>query len=307
MDSLAAIPDVCEVMHLRGSAAAPDAVPDLLIEVPHGATRAVHFTKLRAELRGEYPADLQDFFFVNTDVGAPEVAVAVAQHYVAALPRRSAVVVRCLIPRTFVDCNRVIDADVEPKASAAGEMTPGLQAYVRDLGDRRLLLERYGAYRELVTRAYEKVCGGGGFGVMLHSYAPRSIDVPVDERIVERLRREYEVGRIGSWPLRAEVDFIAKDEAGRVLGSQRLLDGVGEEVRRAGYGVAVGATYALHPVTMAYQFAVRYPGKTLCLEVRRDLLVGEFRAFEEMCGEVGRVGRIGGAVGRGVVGVVGGE
>ena len=291
MTSLASIPAVCDVIHVRGGDADPQAPPDLLLEVPHGATRAADYDALRRELRGSYPDDLQAFFFVNTDVGAPEVAAALAERFVASAPQRSAVVVRCLIPRTFVDCNRLIDADAQPHASAAGEITPGLHAYAQDPHDRELLLRRYAAYRHAVTRAYDRVCGGGGLGLMVHSYAPRSIDVPVDAEIVARLRREYEPERITTWPLRAEVDFIVRDEAGRLLVREDLLAAMQASCARAGYQVAVAGTYTLHQATLAYEFAVRHAGATLCLELRRDLLVREFTPFAEMVADPAKVAR----------------
>ena len=291
MTLLASIPAVCDVVHVRGKQADPQAPPDLLLEVPHGATRAADYEAVRKELRGSYPDDLQAFFFVNTDVGAPEVALATARRFVAAAPTRSAVVVRCLIPRTFVDCNRVIEPDAKPQASAAGEVTPGLHAYVQDTHDRQLLLGRYSAYRQAVTAAYDQTCGAGGLGLMVHSYAPRSIDVPVDADIVGRLRREYEPDRIGGWPLRAEVDFIVRDEAGTLLVREDLLAAMQTACTQAGYQVAVASTYTLHPATLAYEFAVRHPGATLCLELRRDLLVREFTPFAEMVADPERVAR----------------
>lgn len=288
---LASLSAVCDVVHVQGREADPAAAPDLLLEVPHGATRAADYDTLRAELRGNYPDDLQAFFFVNTDVGAPEVALALADRFVAAAPTRSAVVVRCLIPRTFVDCNRVIEPDAKPQASAAGEVTPGLHAYVQDPHDRQLLLGRYSAYRQAVTAAYDWVCGTGGLGLMVHSYAPRSIDVPVDVDIVARLRREYGPDRIGGWPLRAEVDFIVRDEAGKLLVREDLLVAMQTACTQAGYQVAVASTYTLHPATLAHAFAVRHPGSTLCLELRRDLLVRVFTPFAEMVADPAKVAR----------------
>jgi hypothetical protein len=38
----------------------------------------------------------------------------------------------------------------------------------------------------------------------------------------------------------------------------------------------------LHPSTLGYAWAAKYPGKVLSLEVRRDLLVEAWRPFEEM-------------------------
>lgn len=291
------IPDVAEVTIVRG-ALAGSAAPTLLFEVPHGATRRSHYDRTRDVLRGDYPDDLRDFFFVNTDVGSPEVALAAAERFVGQRPHAAALVVRCLVPRTFVDCNRVIDLDAAPRASAAGEPTPGLHVYVRHPDDRRLLLARYAAYRDLATAAYERVCGdAGGLALMVHSFAPRSIDVPVDERIVERLRAEYRPERIGQWPLRAQVDLITTEpDGGRDLASPQLAAHVERTFAEAGFEVARNRTYELHPVSLAHRFGARHEGRTLCLELRRDLLVREFTPFAEMIPDPDRTARAAGAL-----------
>jgi predicted N-formylglutamate amidohydrolase len=276
------IPGVCDVTCLRGAAAPAHAAPDLLLEIPHGATKAAHFTALRAELHGPFPDGLQDFFFVNTDVGAPEVALRVAERVVAAEPKRSALVIRCHIPRTFIDCNRVIDATTRPTASAAGAMTPGVANYVRDADDFRLLFERYSKYRAAVESAYRLVCGAGGFAVMTHSYAPRSIDVPVDERIVERLRAAYQPEVLPTWPLRAEVDLITNAPDGALLADAALVARVRTAYEREGFVVAQNGAYSLHPSSMGHHYAAQWPGRTLCIEMRRDLLAREFTPFAEM-------------------------
>src|SRR5690606_36693325 len=64
------IEGVVTVELLRGAEAPPAAVPDLLVEVPHGADLRAHYDALRARLVGELPADLHCFFHINTDVGA---------------------------------------------------------------------------------------------------------------------------------------------------------------------------------------------------------------------------------------------
>jgi predicted N-formylglutamate amidohydrolase len=279
--SLQSIPDVCEVALYR-RARGPAAPPTLLLEVAHGATLAQHFTRLRAALVGDYPADLQDFFHVNTDVGAPEVAARVAERFVAARPACSALLVRCLLPRTFVDCNRVIEPDAAPSTSAAGQVTPGLHAWVRDPRDRELLLSRHAAYRATVEAAFAAVCGRGGVALMVHSYAPRSVDVPVDGDIVQHLRAAYQPDRIGTWPLRSPIDLIVADPDGRRLAHEVLAEQAAGRFRAAGFEVAHNAAYGLHPSTLAHAFAVRYAGRTLCLEIRRDLLVQQFTPFREM-------------------------
>lgn len=285
--TLRSIEHVVEVIDVRGPDA--NAAPDLLLEVPHGATRAAHYEELRAQLVSQLPDDLRDFFFVNTDVGAPELAIAIAERFVGGSTRRRALVVRSLVPRTFVDCNRVIDATTEPHASAAGEITPGLHVYVRDAADRRLLLDRYAAYVAVARAAYDAVCGHGGTALMVHSYAPRSLDIPVDDRVVERLRLEYRPGRIETWPLRTPIDLIADDPDGRRLGGTELVDACRSTLEVAGFTVGLCATYTLHPGTMAHRFAHDYPDRTLCIEVRRDLLVDEFTPFAEMSANAARV------------------
>jgi len=281
--SLTDTADVVRVGAQRGAA-------DLLLEVPHGATGLADYEAVRRQLRSPLPRDLHHFFHANTDTGAPEVALAVARQFVALDPVRSALVVRSRIPRTFVDCNRLID-DATVAGSAQG-MTPGLQAWITDPADRRLLLDRYRAYRELATAAFAEVCGNGGRALMVHSYAPRSVDVPVDERIVEHLHEAYAPGRVESWPLRPEVDLIARDPDGGLLADAHLLERVQQTFTAAGFGTAVSATYPLHPSTLAHSFARKYPDRTLCLELRRDLLVTQFTPFASMAVDPARVERI---------------
>jgi hypothetical protein len=275
---------------VRGAAADPAAAPDLLFEVAHGATAAAHFDGLRAELRGTYDDGLRDFFFVNTDVGAPELALATARAVVARQPRRSAVVVRCLLPRTFVDCNRRIERDAVPSASKAGEMTPGMPPWVRERADQQLLLERYFAYRDVVTAAFTALAPRG-LALFVHTYAPRSIDVAVDADVGRALRAAYAPDRIGSWPLRPGVDLITHDPDGRELAAPDLARRAAAEFAAAGFEVARNATYALHPITLAHAFALQRPGDTLCLEVRRDLLLPEFVPFVELRPEPAKVER----------------
>ena len=279
---LRSIPRVCDVTRVRGARAPADAVPDVLLEVPHGATKAEHFASLRADLVGSYPDDLRDFFFVNTDVGAPEVAERLAARLVADDPTRTALVVRCRLPRTFVDCNRVIAPDAVGAPSGAGAMTPGLMPWVTHPADRTLLLERYAAYRALVTNAVETVMGARGLALFVHTYAPRSVDVAVDEHVVASLREAYRPEVVDRWPLRPEVDLITRDPDGRRLADEGLVAALHAAFAAAGVGSTEDHAYTLQPSTMAAVHAARFPGRTLCFEMRRDLLVAEFTPFAEM-------------------------
>lgn len=289
---LQSVPGVCDVERVFGSEADRNAPPDLFLECAHGATRASDFDALRAQLRGDYATDLREFFFVNTDVGSPELARAVAAKVVASQPRRSALLVRCKLPRTFVDCNRRIASDTQAAASKPGEMTPGLQPWVQDARDRELLLERYSAYRETVTRAFALSRERGGITLFVHTYAPRSVDVAVDANIVASLRAAYAPDKLGSWPLRHPVDLITHDPEGRELAHALLAQKTEAGLRAAGIEVARNAAYALHPVTLAHEFAAQTPASTLCLEVRRDLLVPEFVPFVELNADPAKVERV---------------
>jgi hypothetical protein len=277
-DAFTSIPHVCDITVLRGAEAAPSATPDLLLEMPHGATREAHYDALAEELHGPFPASLKDFFFVNTDVGSGELGQRLAERVVAASPTRTVATIRCLIPRTFVDCNRVIGPDAEPTDG----VTPGLADYVRDPRDRERLLRRHAAYTATVRRAFDEVCGRAGRGLMLHTYAPRSVEVKVDENIVRSLHRAYESDRVETWPLRPEVDLITKDGDGTLLSNPSMMRAAQDAFAAAGLPVVQDEAYYLHPATSAAEIAARHPGRTLCLEIRRDLLVREFTPFAEM-------------------------
>ena len=291
---LESISDVADVTRVRGAAAPADARPDLLLEVPHGATRAAHFDALRGALVGTYAADLRDFFFVNTDVGAPELATRIAERYVAVEPTRTALTIRSLVPRTFVDCNRVITRDAVAAASAPGEITPGLMPWVRDPRDRRLLLDRHAAYRDLVERAAEVVLPRGGTALMVHTYAPRTVDVAVDEHVVRSLHEAYRPENVGRWPLRPEVDLITRTPDGAVLADGVFVARIRAAFAPLGIAPAQAQAYALHPGTLAADFAARFPRRTLCFEIRRDLLVKAFTPFAEMEIDPAAIDRIAG-------------
>lgn len=278
---------------IHGADADPSAPPDLLCEVPHAAWRRAHYDAVRDRLVGELPADLHAFFHVNTDVGAEALALAVAQALVEADPTRSAVVLACRVPRTFVDCNRVVDADTTDLAAAG--LTAGLPVYVRHPADQALLMDLHRRYVAEAERLHARVCGGGGVALSPHSYAPRTVPIEqVTDRIVDDLRRVYDPAVAEGWPLRPEVDLISVDGEGRRVLSDALVAPSLAGYRALGLDVGEGRTYALHPATQAARFAALHPGRTLCLELRRDLLVQDWRPFEEMQVDAAAVDRLAG-------------
>jgi len=279
MQRISSLDGVLDVLRVYGADASPTAAPDLVIEVPHGATRTDDFTRLEALLQSPLPVNLVDFFHVNTDAGSPELSEALAARFVAAHPTRTAVVLRCRIPRTFMDCNRRIDAD--PAAFKEGKVTPGLMPWIAHPDDRALLLARYTAYVDAV-RAEVAAAMPAGALVMLHTYAPRSVDVEVDADIVTNLRRAYEPDVEPTWPLRPPVDVIGRGLDGTSYAPAAVVDALRSAMATRGVTVADGETYPMHPSTLAWDHATAWPGRTLCVEVRRDLVADPFDPFVQM-------------------------
>jgi hypothetical protein len=277
----ASIADVVDVELLRGSAADPQALPDLLVEVPHGADERDHYDALRGRLRGDLPDDLHLFFNVNTDVGAWAYGRATAQAILAAAPERSVLLLRSLIPRTFVDCNR--RADYRGGRLDEGALTPGIPSYVRDEDDHALLLDLHRRYLDAARRAFELVCGSGGLALIPHTYGPRSLGIDaVDDEIVAKLRWACAPERHDTWPLRAEVDLLTRDGEGRSFAPEGLEERLLADFTAAGFEAKANDTYNLHPITVAHEWSTCWPGQVLCLEVRRDALVERWLPFDEM-------------------------
>jgi len=272
----------CEVELHAGPRADPSAAPDLLIEVPHGATDALHFEATRCRLTTDLPENLREFFFVNTDVGAPECASWLARE-LASRDRGTCktLVIRGLVPRTFIDCNR--DAEVALEGFHQAGFTPAVPPYVKEPGDRELLGRLYSAYQEVARAAYEQVCGAGGRALILHSYAPRSVGIErVEEDIVEQLHRAYSEELYATWPQRPDVDLISESDQGERLAPLELVEEVRVAYAAAGIRAAQNETYRLHPATMGYRHSLDYPGQVLCIEISRGCLADPFEPFTEM-------------------------
>jgi hypothetical protein len=260
------IPGIVDV-HRFGTGA-----PDLVIEIPHGATSTEDFTSLAAKLTSPLPDGLIDFFHVNTDAGAPELGLAIAKRFVEVEPARSALVLRCRIPRTFIDCNRRIDA--APEDFKAGKVTPGLMPWITTDADRELLRGLYDRYVGAVRDAVREASAV----LLLHTYAPRTVDVEVDANIGPNLRRAYQPEVEPTWPLRPELDVISRGVDGTDYAPTAIVAALREQLP----GVADSATYPLHPSTLAWDHVMAMPGRALCVEVRRDLLADPFEPFVQM-------------------------
>lgn len=293
MPASSSIPAVVDRYVVRGEGAPPD----LLVEIPHGATTTVDFTALAEELDSPLPEGLVDFFHVNTDAGAPELGLAIARRFVAEHPMRSVVVLRCRIPRTFIDCNRQIDAP--PEDFQSGKLTPGLMPWITSAPDRALLRARYDRYVEVVHAAVADLPADGAI-LALHTYAPRSVDVRVDEHIVTNLRRAYQPEVEPTWPLRPEVDVIGKTVDGVDHSPPAVVAALREALAGVGLTLADSETYPLHPSTLAWGHVVARPGRAMCVEVRRDLLADPFTPFAQMNIGVANVERLAAPFARGL-------
>jgi len=265
MDSIPGVVDV----HRFGTGA-----PDLVIEIPHGATTTTDFTSLQAQLTSPLPAGLIDFFHVNTDAGAPELGLAIA----AALGK-TVIVLRCRIPRTFIDCNRRIDASLADFKEA--KVTPGLMPWITTDADRAVLRRAYDRYVEAVQATIGQLAPDGAI-LMLHTYAPRSVDIEVGPDIGPQLRRAYQPEIEPTWPLRPEIDVISRSLDGTSHAPPAVLEGLRSELATIGIPVAESATYPMHPSTLAWDHVVAHPGRAICVEVRRDLLADPFTPFAQI-------------------------
>lgn len=297
-DPTAGIVGICDVEVVHPPGGDPSASPAILFEVPHGATTRADFDAVRSRLIGDrFPEDLEAFFFVNTDVGAPETARAAARlatdpdgRSVLArmlgeddladarrFPPRPVAIVRGRVPRTFVDCNRAIDGNESDR------MTPGIPPYVTADEDIAWLGDAHRSYRAVAEPWYERVCASGGIAVTLHTYAPRSVGIDrVDENIVAALRDAYRDDVYETWPRRPAVDLITRDDDDRYLAPRGLVDALRDRYRRVGLEPGENETYRLHAGTEAHRHASRWPGQVLCMEIDRSLLADPFDPFREM-------------------------
>lgn len=249
----------------------------LLVEVPHGATRKSDYDAVFSKLKSKLPAQLEHFFFVNTDIGAPEGAEYLGRTLSA--QGIGVMFVRCLIPRTFIDTNRVVALDA--KGAVKDGLTPGVPGYVTDAEDIAWLTERHAAYHSVVRRAYDWVLGEKrGMALQLHSYAPKSVDIKnTDDNIVNALHDAYVPEVYAKWPERPSVDLIAATADGAFRCDPRIVAAIREEYAKDGIKAEENATYHLHPVTMGLAYAQLFPNRVFCVELNRGLVADPFTPF----------------------------
>jgi hypothetical protein len=265
---------VCEVTVHR---AVGESRKWLLIEVPHGATRKSDYDAVVSKLESRLPLQLEHFFFVNTDIGAPEGAAWLGKTLSA--QGINVVSIRCLIPRTFIDTNRVI-AQVQDGKVVDG-LTPAVPGYIDSAQDAQWLTAQHGRYHQVVHAAYDEVCRvADGLALQLHSYSPRSVAIEkTDGNIVTALHAAYEPEVYAKWPERPPVDLISALSDGSFRAAPKLVDALLAEYAAAGIAAKENATYHLHRIAMGYEYAHAYPQQVVCVELNRGLVADPFVPF----------------------------
>jgi hypothetical protein len=249
----------------------------LLIEVPHGATRKSEYDAVVSRLKSRLPDQLEHFFFVNTDIGAPEGAAWLGR--TLSSQGINVVVARCLIPRTFIDTNRVIAQSEGGKL--VGGMTPAVPGYIDSAEDAQWLTGQHARYHQVVHAAYQEVCRGvDGLALQLHSFSPRSVSIEqTDGNIVTALHAAYVPEVYAKWPERPPVDLITATPDGSFRTAPRLVDALLAAYLADGIAVKENGTYHLHPVAMGFEYARAYPHQVVCVELNRGLVADPFVPF----------------------------
>jgi hypothetical protein len=249
----------------------------LLIEVPHGATRKSDYDAVVTRLKSKLPEQLEHFFFVNTDIGAPEGAAWLGKTLSA--QGINVVVIRCLMPRTFIDTNRVIVPLQDGKV--VDGLTPAVPGYIDSAEDAKWLTAQHARYHQAVNAAYQEVCrGADGLALQLHSYSPRSVSIEkTDGNIVAALHAAYVPEVYAKWPERPQVDVISTLADGSFRAAPRLVDALLKEYAAAGIAAKENGTYHLHTIAMGYVYALAYPQQVLCVELNRGLVADPFVPF----------------------------
>jgi hypothetical protein len=300
MEPFESIPDVLEIWDVAGPEAARDKIPDVLIELPHGATKAMHLDRAKAHAR-HYPGDRFDkFFFANTDQGSSEYGLHLAEclcnpawfqqqqkHFSAAfvkmLQERAAgmrvLIVRALLPRTLVDVNRVWELGMDFQSA---NLTGVVGAYIKEEDEINFFHDRYSQYQATVDRAHALICKNGGTVFNLHTYAPISVGVPKDADIVDVLEAAYQPENYPKFPKRPEVQLISATPTGEMLAPEPLCSELMTHFTEAGFQIKQNDPFNLHPAAACSRRAAQYPGQVVVIEVSRKLLASPFNPFIEM-------------------------
>lgn len=299
-----------------GPTAKLDQPADLLLEVPHGATTPEHL--LAADKLGaKKPTDWDTIYWCSTDQGAPEVAHTAASlltdpawvqinvgedaaHISSAL---NVLVIRGTIPRHLADLNRAWNPDgLEPGAPITSPTPPWLRDQPEVMEKLRHL---HSVYSEEVARAYETICGVGGFAMQVHTYSPRSVSLP-NGLSGAALRRAWSDELREQWPTRPPGQLISSRAEGPALVPRALLEVFVEEFSRVDLALAIDDPFTMHPATMIDAWAHEFEGQMLGLEIGRAQLSESYDPLARWAPDPELVERFAGALARSILrGVLG--
>lgn len=271
---------------LFGPEADQEAPATVFLEIPHGATTAAHLEAIKT-LGAEAPEDWDTVYWCTTDQGAPEVASAAAKLLVdpswamEALGERAAedaakrgvCVVRGLIPRHFIDLNRLwIDEQEAKQANLTPIVPPFLKSQPKVGGQLRAL---YREYHSVINAQYERTCQAGGQTMQVHTYSPRSVSAPngVSGQV---LREAWSDAKRESWPLRPAGQLITGRADEPALSDARLSALMVEEFAKADFELSINDPFSFHPVTTLDALGHRWPGQVMAIELGRERLAERY-------------------------------
>ena len=102
----------------------------------------------------------------------------------------------------------------------------------------------------------------------------------VGHDIVEKLHWAYSEEMYKTWPSRPEIDIIGKTKEEDWLCNEKRARSIKQSFKKRNFEVELSKTYPMHPSTTAFRHASKYPNQTLCLEIRRDILMRRFIPFQ---------------------------
>ena len=293
---------------LAGPEADDQAPATIFLEIPHGATTHAHLEAIKT-LDAQTPEDWDTVYWCSTDQGAPEVALRAAQLLTSpewawaqlgqAAAQQAAdrvvVLIRGLIPRHYVDLNRLW---VPQDQTAGVGLTPTLPEFLRQQPEPgRKLQALHTRYHAAIMAQYEQTCGLGGQAMQIHTYSPRSVSAPQGVS-GPLLRRAWSDAEREQWPLRPIGQLITGRADEPPLSDAALVDALRREFEAIGVTLAVNEPFAFHPVTTLDQLAHRWPGQLTALELGREFLAQRYDPLGPWTPDVQVVERAAGALAR---------
>lgn len=269
-----------------GPEATPETIATVFLEIPHGATTAAHLEAIKT-LGADTPEDWDTVYWCTTDQGAPEVAQAAADLLVdpdwarealgeqaaAQAAARAVCVVRGLIPRHFIDLNRLWIDEQEAKQANLTPIVPPFLKTQPQVGSKLRAL--YREYHSVINAQYELTCQAGGQAMQVHTYSPRSVSAPggVSGQV---LREAWSDAKRESWPLRPAGQLITGRADEPALSDERLTALMVEEFGRVDFALSINDPFSFHPVTTLDALGHRWPGQVMAIELGRERLAERY-------------------------------